>query len=154
MLALIFEPVLANDDGVGSSAPLPHQGRAGLQHNTGIEGRAASLELCGQGLQAAPQRPARPTMGSLLPLMGEGPDQQNATEAPRRSGAMQLAPGKPQLLCRSIEHPGNFGFDFARARLSCVVVPVAASIGNGRRPARVLASRGVVGWWFHTLAGS
>jgi hypothetical protein len=31
---------------------------------------------------------------------------------------MQLAPGKPQLLCRSIEQAGDFGFDIAQARLS------------------------------------
>ena len=54
---------------------------------------------------------------------------------------MKFAPGKPQLLCRSIEQAGNFGFDIAQARLSCVVVSVAAATENGGRPARVLASR-------------
>jgi hypothetical protein len=34
-------------------------------------------------------------MGSLLQLMGEGSDQQIATEPERRSSAMQLAPGNP-----------------------------------------------------------
>ena len=56
-LALILEPVLANDDGVSVSAPLAHQCRTGLQHDTGIERRAASLELSGQSLQASLQRP-------------------------------------------------------------------------------------------------
>src|SRR5215831_1590997 len=68
MLALIFEPVLANEDGVGVSAPLTHQHRAGLQRDTGIEGRAAFLILSGQTLQAAPQRRARPAIDLLLPL--------------------------------------------------------------------------------------
>src|SRR6516225_5092070 len=89
-LALILEPVLPNDDGVSVSAPLAHQCRTGLRHDTGIEGRAASLELSGQSLQASLQRPARPTMGLLLQLIGEGSDQQIATEPLRRSGAMQL----------------------------------------------------------------
>jgi len=53
MLALIFETVLANEDGVGVPAPLTHQCRAGLRDDTGIERRAFLLESPGQGLQAA-----------------------------------------------------------------------------------------------------
>jgi hypothetical protein len=64
-----------------------------------------------------------------------------------------VAPDKPQLLCRPIEQPGEFGFDLDQARLSGSVSPIAASTGNGRRPARVLASRSVVDWRFHALAG-
>jgi hypothetical protein len=41
----MFEPVVAHEDGIGLSAPLPHQGRAGLQHSAGIERTSASLEL-------------------------------------------------------------------------------------------------------------
>jgi len=55
----------------------------------GIEGRAAFLKLPDQALQTAPQRWAGATFGSLLQLMGEGSDQQIATEARRWSGAMQ-----------------------------------------------------------------
>jgi len=77
------------------SAPLTHQCRAGLQHDTGIEGRAVSVELSGEGLQPAPQSPVRPAMDPLLQLIGEGSDQQIATEPLRRSGAMQLPPSKP-----------------------------------------------------------
>src|SRR5262249_5792374 len=80
-LPLIFEPVLANEDGVGVSAPLTHQCRAGLQHDTGIEGRAISVQLSREGLQPAPQGPARLAMDPLLQLIGEGSDQQIATEA-------------------------------------------------------------------------
>jgi hypothetical protein len=80
-LALVFEPVLAREDGMGVSAPLPHQGRAGLQHYSGIERTSAFLELSGQGLQAALQRAARAAMGALLQLIGEPPDDQIATEA-------------------------------------------------------------------------
>src|SRR6516225_3306754 len=79
MLALILEPALANEDGMGVSAPVPDQSRAGLQHDTGIAGSAGVPRAC--GLQAAPQRPARPAIGALLQLMSEGSDQQIATEA-------------------------------------------------------------------------
>ena len=49
-LALIFEPVLANEDGMGMCAPLAHQGRAGLEGETGVERTVASLELASEGL--------------------------------------------------------------------------------------------------------
>ena len=71
MVALIFEPIFANEHGVGVSAPLTHQSRAGLRHDTGIEGATALLELSGQGLQAAPLRPAGAAMGLLLQLIDE-----------------------------------------------------------------------------------
>jgi len=98
MLTLIFEPVLANQDSVGVTAPLAHQHRAGLRHDTGVEGRAAFLELSGQALQAAPQRWPGAAFGSLLPLMSKRSDHQIATETRRWSGAMQLPPGKSQIL--------------------------------------------------------
>ena len=65
-LALVFEPVLAHEDGMGVSTPLPHQHRAGLQHNVGIEGTSAFLELCRQNPQAALQGAARAATGALL----------------------------------------------------------------------------------------
>ena len=40
--------------------------RAGLRHDTGVEGRAAFLKLSGQALQTAPQRWARAAFSSLL----------------------------------------------------------------------------------------
>jgi dienelactone hydrolase len=40
---------------MGVSAPLPHQGRAGLQHSAGIERTSAFLELARQNPQAALQ---------------------------------------------------------------------------------------------------
>jgi hypothetical protein len=67
---------------------------------------------------------------------------------------MQLAPGKPQLLCRSIEQAGDLSFDIAPAQLSCSVVAVAAPNGNRRWPATVLASRRILNCRFHALAGS
>src|SRR5215472_11967771 len=79
VLALIFEPVLANEDGMGVSAPVPDQSRASPQHDTGIQGNAGFPRAC--GLQTAPQRRARPAMGALLQLMSEGSDQQIATKA-------------------------------------------------------------------------
>ena len=55
---------------------------------------------------------------------------------------------------RSIEQAGDFVFGLAQTRLSGALVPVAPSTGNGRRPARVLASRRIVDCGLHTLAGS
>ena len=52
-LAVVFEPVLAHEDGMGVPAPLPHQGRAGLQYSAGIERTSAFLELSCENLQAA-----------------------------------------------------------------------------------------------------
>ena len=57
----------------------------------------------GRGPQAALQRSAHAAIGSLLQLMDEASDQQIATEARRRSGAMQLAPANKQLLRRQID---------------------------------------------------
>jgi hypothetical protein len=47
-MAVIFEPVLAYEDGMGVPAPLPNQGRTGLQHDTGTEGTRAFLEFSRQ----------------------------------------------------------------------------------------------------------
>src|SRR5207253_7214391 len=66
--ALIFEPVLAHEDGMGAPAPLPHQRRAGLQYPSGIERKSAFLELFRQNPKAALQRPVRATAGALLQL--------------------------------------------------------------------------------------
>ncbi|HEY1432954.1 MAG TPA: hypothetical protein VGF39_15205 [Stellaceae bacterium] len=66
---------------------------------------------------------------------------------------MQLAPGKPQFLRRPIDQLGNLAIDLSDVRISRPVGPGAASTGNGRRLARALASRSVVDWRFHTLAG-
>ena len=51
--ALVFEPVLAHEDGMGAPAPLPHQRRAGLQYPSGIERTSAFLELFRQNPKAA-----------------------------------------------------------------------------------------------------
>ena len=93
-------------------------------------------------------------MRTLLQLVGQGSDHQIATEAQRRSGAMQFAPAKPQILCRPIGQSGNFAIGMCCVRLSWSVVPLPVTTGNRRRLARVLASRGIVGWRCHTLAGS
>src|ERR1700722_6709511 len=96
-LAVVFEPVVAREDGMSVSAPLAHQGRAGLQHNVGIEGTSAFLELCRQSPKAALQGAARAPMGALLQLIGEPPDDQIATEPQGRSGVIKCHPGTPQL---------------------------------------------------------
>ena len=153
-LALVLEPVFVDEDRVGVSVPLAHQGRASLQYETRIDGKSAFLDLSGQGPEASPQRGAQTTMGALLQLIGEGSDQQIATEAQRWPGAMQIAPGKPQIVCRPIDQFGNFDVDRGPTRLSCSIVPLAASTGHGRRPASVLASRSIVGRGFHALPGA
>jgi hypothetical protein len=153
-LAVVFEPVLAREDGMGVSAPLPHQGRAGLQHNIGIEGTSASLELCRQSPKAALQCAARAAVGAQLQLIGEPPDDQIATEAQGRSAVMQCPPGTPQLLCRPIDQPGNVAIKPDRVRVSPPVLSAAVWAETVGRLARVLASRTVVDWDFHRLAGS
>jgi len=101
-MAVIFEPVLAYEDGMGVTAPLPNQGRTGLQHDTGTEGTRVFLEFSPQKLEAALQRPTRATIGALLQLIGEPPDHQITTEPLRWFGAMKLAPGNAQFMRRSI----------------------------------------------------
>ena len=152
--AVIFEPVLAHEDGLGVPAPLPHQGRAGLQHNVGIEGTSAFLELCRQSPKAALQGAARAARGALLQLIGEPPDNQIATEAQGRSGVMQCPPGTPQLLCRPIDQSGDFAIKTGQVRVSQSVLPGVDWTETGGRLARVLASRSVVEWRFHRFAGS
>ena len=152
-LAVVFEPVLADEDGMGVSAPLPHQGRAGLQRSAGIERTSASLELARQNPQAALQGAGWTALGALLQLIGEASDDQIATEAQRRSGVMQCPPRTPQLLCRPIDQSGNLaGFKLGQVPVSKSVVPDWTETGG--RLARVLASRSVVEWRFHRFAGS
>ena len=147
-LALVFEPVLVHENGMGVPAPLPHQGRAGLQHAAGIERTSAFLELSRQNLQAAPQGGGRTAMGALLQLIGEPPGDQIATEAQGRSGVMQCPPGTPQLLCRPIDQPGDFAIKPGQVRASQTVVSAAVWTETRGRLARVLASRSVVDWGF------
>ena len=91
----MLEPVSVDEDSVRVSAPLAHQRRTGLEHETGIDGHRSFPRGSGQALQAAPQRAAYAAIALLLQLMGERPDHQIATEPERRSGAMRLAPGNP-----------------------------------------------------------
>src|SRR5215470_403123 len=65
MLALIFKPVIANENGVRMPAPLTHQCRADFGGERGSERPAVLREFSGQGLKAAPQCPVRPG-GSTL----------------------------------------------------------------------------------------
>jgi hypothetical protein len=153
-LAVVFEPVLTREDGMSVSAPLPHQGRAGLRHNVGIEGTSAFLELCRQSPKAALQCAARAPMGALLQLVGEPPDDQIATEPQGRSGVMQCPPGTPQLRCRPIHQPGDFAIKPRPVRASQAVVSAAFWTETRGRLARVLASRCTVDRRSHRLAGS
>src|ERR1700719_2420329 len=153
-VSLVFEPVLAHEDGMGLTAPLPHQGRAGLQHSAGIERTSAFLELSRQNLQAAPQGGGRAAMGALLQLIGETPDDQITTEAQGRSSVMHCPPRTPQLLCRPIDQPGDFTIKFCQRQISPPVLPDVDWTETGGRLVRVLASRSVVEWRFHRFAGS
>jgi hypothetical protein len=148
--AVVFEPVLAHEDGMGVPAPLPHQGRAGLRRSAGVERTSASLKLSRQSLQAALQGAARATMGALLQLIGEPPNDQIATEPQRRSSVIKCPPDTPQLLCRLTDQPGDF---YQRQTLQRVLPAVVGTETAGRL-ARVLASRSVVDWRFHRLVGS
>ena len=94
-------------------------------------------------------------MGALLQLIDEPPDDQIATEARRRSGVIQRPPGTPQLLGRAIDQPGDFAVNLGQVMV--VKKPVPSGVvctETGERLARVLASRSLVDWRFHTLAGS
>ena len=68
-LAVVFESVIARENGMGASAPLPHQCRTGLQHSAGIERTSAFLAVCRQNPKAALQYAARAAMGALLQLV-------------------------------------------------------------------------------------
>ena len=153
-LALIFKPVLANENGVGMPAPLTDQSRTDFRDERGIKGPTFLRKFSGQGLKAAPQCPVRPASSTLLQLMGEGADQQIATEPLRRAGAMQFAPCKPQFLRRAIEQIDKMTVDLGDVLIGRSAGAVAASIGNRRRRARILASRRVLGSTRHALAGS
>ena len=94
-------------------------------------------------------------MRALLQLIGESPDDQITTEAQRRSSVMQCPPDMPQLLCRPIDQSGNLAIKLGHVRVSRSVLPAAVWTEDGRRLAsRVLASRSVMDWRFHRLAGS
>src|SRR6202023_3984867 len=95
-VSLVFEPVLAHEDGMGLTAPLPHQGRAGLQRSAGVERTSAFLELSRQNVQAALQGGGRAAMGTLLQLIGETPDDQIATEAQSGAPVLQSPPPTTQ----------------------------------------------------------
>ena len=153
-LPLILKPVVANEDGVGVTTPLTNQCRAGLQHDSGIEGRAALFALSGQTLQATPQCPAGSAIALLLELVSEGSDQQIATEPLGWFDTMQSAPGKAQIVRRPMQQFGNLAVDLGHNSNPRIKIRVAASTPNGGRPARVLAGRSVVAWRFHALAGS
>ena len=96
-LPLILKPAVANEDGVGMSTPLTDQCGTGLQRGGRIEARAAFFALSGQRLEPAPQRPAGSAKALLLQLVGDGSDEQIATEPLGRCDTMQLAPGKAQF---------------------------------------------------------
>src|SRR6202043_1582992 len=154
VVSLVFEPVLAHEDGMGVPAPLPHQGRAGLQHSAGVERTNAFLELCRQNPNAALQSAARAAMGALLQLIGEPPDDQIATEAQGRSSVMQCPPCTTQLLCRETGQPGDFAIRLSQFPISRSVFSAIVGGETRGRLARMLASRSVLEWGFHRFAGS
>ena len=93
-------------------------------------------------------------MGALLQLIGQPPDDQIATKAQRWSSVMQCPPGTPKLLCRPIDQSGNLAIKLGQVQFSQSGLPADVWTENGRRLARVLASRSVMDWRFHRLAGS
>ena len=127
--------------------------KAGLRDDTGIDTKSTLLQVSCQPAHASTQRGAEATVGALLQIVGKGSDQQIATEAQRWLRTMPFAPSQSQLVCRSIEQTGDFGFHLAQAQFARLVVAIAALTGNGRRPARVLASRRIVDWRLHAVTG-
>jgi hypothetical protein len=95
-----------------------------------------------------------PPLAPLLQLVDDTPDDQIATEPQRRAGVMQCPPSMPQLLRRPIDQLGNLAIKRRAVRISRPVLPAAVCTETGERLARVLASRSVVDWKFHRLAGS
>jgi len=93
-------------------------------------------------------------MDALLQLIGEAPDDKIATEARRWSSVMECPPGTPQLLCRPIDQSDDFAIKPGQLRVVPSVLPAAVWTETGGRLARVLASRSVVEWRFHGLAGA
>jgi hypothetical protein len=67
---------------------------------------------------------------------------------------MKLAPGYAQFMRRLINQLGNLAIHLGAVCTARSVVRVAAPTETRRRPARALASRCVVGWRGHALAGS
>jgi hypothetical protein len=105
-------------------------------------------------LQTALQGSARAAVGALLQLIGETPDDQIATEPQRRSGVIKCPPDTPQLLYRLTGQPGDFAIKLSQVPISkSVFLAIVGSETRGSL-ARVLASRSVVEWGFHGLAGS
>src|ERR1700676_5055757 len=92
-------------------------------------------------------------MSARFQLIGEPPDDQITTEAQRRASVMQCPAGTPQLLCRPIHQFGNLAMKPGRVLVSKSVLPAAVWTETGGRFARVLASRSIVDWRFHRLAG-
>ena len=93
-------------------------------------------------------------MGALLQLVGEPPDDQIATEPQGRSGVIKCLPDTPQFLCRLTGQPGDFAIKPGQVRPSQTVVSAAVWTETRGRLAGVLASRSIVNWRFHGLAGS
>jgi len=79
------------------------------------------------------RRQAHAAIGSLLQLMDEASDDQIATEARRRSGAMQLAPTNPQILRRSIGQAGNLALDIGNVSTARSIALFAVPVANRRR---------------------
>jgi len=67
---------------------------------------------------------------------------------------MQCPPSTPQLLCRPIDQSDNLAIKLGQVPVSQTVVLAAVWTETGARLARVLASRSIVDWGFHRLAGS
>ena len=93
-------------------------------------------------------------MGALLQLIGEPPDDQIATEAQRWSAVIKRPPGVPQILCRAIDRPGDFAINLGQVLVAKPVPSDVVWTETGERLAKVLASRSIVDWGFHRLAGS
>ena len=80
------------------TAPLPHQGRAGLQRSAGVGRTSAFLELSRQSLQRRCKAGVKASIWARCCSFSASPlDDQIATEAQRRADVMQSPPRNPQV---------------------------------------------------------
>jgi hypothetical protein len=93
--AVVLEPVLDNDDGMGLSGPFAYQPRAGFKCDAGVEDLGAlCIEFGNEAAQFAIRRGSEPAMSALLQPVGERPkpsDRETCSAAPLydRVAAMQ-----------------------------------------------------------------
>jgi hypothetical protein len=87
--------------------------------------------------------------------LGDGaPEDQDIDAAVGTAGGRVARQAAPQILCRLTDQPGDFAVKFCQGQTSQPVLPAIVYTETTRWLARLLASRSVVNWGFHRIAGS